>query len=235
VDNDVNVMALGELRGGIAREVRDLVYVKIGTGIGAGLVSGGRLHRGAQGCAGDIGHVVVEQPSDITCRCGNNGCLEAIAGGHALARDGLAAARTGRSEYLGRLLAEGRPIEAVDVSAAARHGDRASVELLARSATLVGESVARIVNFFNPALILIGGGVSESGDSYLATVRQAVLRTSLPLATRSLEISRSPVGVRAGLMGAAFIVIDELFSRERIGAWIERGTPAGQPQLAGQA
>jgi glucokinase-like ROK family protein len=231
-DNDVNVMALGELRGGVARSVRDLVYVKVGTGIGAGLVSGGRLHRGAQGCAGDIGHMVVEQPSEITCRCGNNGCLEALAGGQALARDGVAAGRSGRSGYLARLLAAGHAIEAVDVSAGAHHGDRACVELLSRSATLVGEAVASIVNFFNPALILIGGGVSESGDSYLATVRQAVLRTSLPLATRSLEIARSPVGVRAGLMGAAFIVIDELFSRERIGAWIDDGNPVGQPRLA---
>ncbi len=97
VDNDVNVMALGELRAGIGRGEQELLYIKVGTGIGAGVVSRGRLHRGAQGAAGDIGHVSVLDDDSVLCRCGNTGCLEALVGGYALARDGLAAGRTGRS------------------------------------------------------------------------------------------------------------------------------------------
>jgi glucokinase-like ROK family protein len=232
VDNDVNVMVLGELRDGLAQGVRDVVYVKVGSGIGAGLVSAGRLHRGAQGCAGDIGHIAAEDHSHIICRCGQTGCLEALAGGAAQARDGQLAAQSGRSPYLAKLAKEGHTITAVDVGHAALRGDPYSVQLVTHSAKLVGESLSRIVNFFNPSLILIGGGVSDVGDLYLASVRQEIFSRSLPLATRSLKIERSPLGDTAGLKGAAFMVIDELLSRERLGLWIDRRSPAGQPALS---
>lgn len=231
VDNDVNTMALGELRSGLAEGTQDMIYVKIGTGIGASLVSGGRLHRGAQGSAGDIGHIAVGHDDTVICRCGQSGCLEALAGGAALARDGSAAAASGRSAFLAGLAADGEVLTAKDVARAARHGDPTSVELITRSARLVGETLSGIVNFFNPSLILLGGGVSEVGDLYLATVRQVILRRSLPLATRDLKIERSPLNDQAGLLGAAFMVVDELLSRERLGRWIDHGTPAGQPEL----
>ena len=224
VDNDVNLMALGELRAGLAQGEQDVVYVKVGTGIGAGLVSGGKLHRGAQGCAGDIGHIAVVGEAEVVCRCGKLGCLEAMAGGFAIARDGAAAAADGRSAHLARLL-EGGQIEASDVAAAADHGDPVSVFLLGRSATLLGEALARMVNFFNPSVILIGGGVAEAGDRYLATVRQAVFSRSLPLATRSLQLVRSPMSQQAGLKGAAFMVVDELLAKPLLASWIEEGTP----------
>ena len=211
VDNDVNVMALGELRGGLATGHRDVVFVKIGTGIGAGVVSRGLLHRGAQGCAGDIGHVAVGE-SVVQCRCGQLGCLEALAGGYALGRDGLELARSGGSPSLADDLAEGRRITAQAVVDAALRGDPAARGLVTGSARLVGEALARIVNFFNPSLILIGGGVASAGDLYLRQVRLAVLDRSLPLATRSLQILQSPLADRAGLRGAAFMVVDELLS-----------------------
>lgn len=217
VDNDVNVMALGELRGGSAAGHRDFVFVKVGTGIGAGLVSRGALHRGAQGCAGDIGHAAVGAGT-VLCRCGQRGCLEALAGGFALGRDGLGLARSGTSTLLAQALAEGREISAETVIWAAQHGDPAARELVAASARLLGESLARVVNFFNPSLILIGGGVASAGDLYLAEVRQSVLARSVPLATRSLQIARSPLADRVGLQGAAFMVVDELLSPERLAA-----------------
>ena len=222
VDNDANVMAVGELRRGSDRSVRDMLYVKVGTGIGAGLISNGALHRGAQGCAGDIGHIEILQTGDRTviCRCGNVNCLEALAGGAAIARDATAAAEAGRSPRLAKILATGRPLEAADVGLAARHGDQISNELLARSAQFLGENVARMVNFFNPAAIVIGGGVATSGDSYLANVKQVVIKRSLPLATRSLQIVRSTLGAEAGLIGAALMVVDELFSRKLLSEWI---------------
>jgi predicted NBD/HSP70 family sugar kinase len=103
VDHDVNLMALGALRSGLARGEQDLLYIKIGTRIGAGLVSGGRLHHGAQGCAGDVGHVAVLGDPTIVCRCGNVGCLEALAGGAALAREATAAAAIDGSQRCERL------------------------------------------------------------------------------------------------------------------------------------
>ncbi len=211
VDNDVNMMALGELRGGLATGHQDVVFVKIGTGIGAGLVSRGLLHRGAQGCAGDIGHMAVGD-STVQCRCGQLGCLEALAGGYALGRDGLELARSGESPVLAAELTEGHEITAQAVVDAALLGDPAARGLVTESARLLGEALARVVNFFNPSLVLIGGGVASAGDLYLRQVRLAVLDRSLPLATRSLEILQSPLADRSGLRGAAFMVVDELLS-----------------------
>ncbi|WP_158889149.1 ROK family protein [Amycolatopsis anabasis] len=231
VDNEVNAMALGELRAGSAKGQDDILYIKIGTGIGAGLVSGGRLHRGSQGCAGDIGHAAVADDPVVVCRCGNTGCLEAFAGGAALARDGLAAAADGRSEFLARLRESKGTITAADISAAAQHGDRTAVELLTQAGRLIGRLLATLVSFYNPALVIIGGGVSGAGDLLLAALRETVYRRSLPLATRELRIARSTLSDQAGLVGAAFMVIDELFTPARLAHWVGSGAPAGQPAL----
>ena len=232
VDNDVNLMALGELRSGAARDEQDVIYVKIGTGIGAGLISDGRLHRGADGAAGDIGHATVAGASGVVCRCGNIGCLEALAGGAALSRDATVAAQEGRSTYLRQILDDNGAIAAADVGRAALHGDAVAVELLTRSGQLVGETLATLVNFFNPSLVLLGGGVALSGDVILATVREAVYRRSLRLATRELRITRSTLAPDPALTGAAHMVLDELFSRQRLGRWLPAGSPTGSPELA---
>lgn len=231
VDNEVNIMALGELRAGLAQGQADLVYVKVGTGIGAGLVTKGSLHRGAQGCAGDIGHVTVDDSATVLCRCGKYGCLEALAGGAAIARDAERAAREGRSTFLAAALDRDGKIEAQTVSDAATHGDPVAIDLLARSARLVGVTMARMVNFFNPSLILVGGGVSRSDDAYLAEIRHTIISRSLPLATRSLQISRSSLGDQAGLRGAAFMVADALLSREILPKWLPLRSPAGRTEL----
>ncbi|SFW85400.1 ROK family protein [Amycolatopsis australiensis] len=233
VDNEVNTMALGEYRAGVAKDVGDCVYVKLGTGIGAGLISGGRLHRGSQGCAGDIGHTAAREATAVVCRCGNIGCLEALAGGAALARDGEAAAREGRSPALAQRLARTGTVEAEDVAWAASGGDRAAVELLEHAGRLIGEQLAMLVSFFNPSLVVLGGGVAGAGDQLLATIRREIYGRSLPLATRDLRIARAGLGDRAGVVGAAFMVLDELFARDRLADWIDRGSPAGLPWLAG--
>ena len=217
VDNDVNVMALGELRGGLAEGHHDVVLIKVGSGIGAGLVSRGALHRGAQGCAGDIGHVAVGE-STIPCRCGQLGCLEAHAGGFALARDGDALARSRKSEMLAQVIDEGRQVTAETVIQAALRGDLAARELVSNSGRQVGEALARIVNFFNPSLILVGGGVAASGEMYMTELRRSVFNRSLPLATRALQIVQSRPSDHAGLRGAAFMVVDELLSVEGLAA-----------------
>lgn len=225
VDNDVNIMALGEWRSGTARGHANVVFVKVGTGIGAGIISDGYLHRGAQGSAGDIGHIEVADASGELCRCGKTGCLEAVAGGAALARDGEALARSGRSARLAQVLAADGRVTARDVARAAQAGDRPSLELLQGSGRRVGRVLAGLVNFFNPSLVVIGGGVADAGDAYLAAIREVVYARSLPLATRELSIRFSALGGLAGVTGAVAMVLDQLFSPQTLGAWIEAGRP----------
>lgn len=218
IDNDVNVMALGELRAGAAVDHRDIIVVKISTGIGAGLVSNGIIHRGAQGAAGDIGHVKVSEDPAVHCRCGNTGCLEALASGWALAQRGEEMAATGQSPFLAER-AERHRLVAADVVAGAVSGDRASVVLMTESARLVGDTLARIVNFYNPSLILLGGRLMLAGDAYLATVRNIVYSRSLPLATRELVIGKVALGERAALHGAVALALDEIFQPAYFAEW----------------
>jgi glucokinase-like ROK family protein len=232
VDNDVNVLALGEWRSGVAVGHENVVVVKIGTGIGAGIISDGRLHRGAQGSAGDVGHIQVVDDARIICRCGNVGCLEALAGGAALARQGEAAAREGRSERLAVALDSHGRVTAEDVARAASFGDALAVQLLQAAGRRVGLMLASVVNFFNPSLIVIGGGVAQSGDALLAAIRETIYRRSLPLATRELLVQRSSLGALAGVIGASAMVADQLFARDAIVRWLGEGRPTGMPEVA---
>lgn len=224
VDNDVNVMAMGEWRAGVAQGHRNVAFVKMGTGIGAGLISDGLPHRGAQGSAGDVGHIQIVEEG-VVCRCGNVGCLEALAGGAAIARDAENAARSGRSAWLAATLERGEVITAITVAEGASHGDIACVELIQRSGRLVGHVLATMVNLFNPSLVVIGGGVSKVGMQLLATIRENVYRRSLPLATQDLQIVTSGLGDLAGVIGAAAMVADELFSRQHLAETLDRGIP----------
>jgi Transcriptional regulator/sugar kinase len=231
VDNDVNVLALGEWRSGVAAGHDNVVVVKIGTGIGAGVISDGHLHRGAQGSAGDVGHIQVTDDPSVVCRCGNIGCLEALAGGEAIGRAGEAAARDGRSVLLRAALDQRGTVTAEDVARAASFGDPVAVALLQAAGRRVGSMLASVVNFFNPSLIVIGGGVANSPDLLLAAIRETIYRRSLPLATRDLLIQRSSLGGLAGVIGASAMVVDQLLSRESIGRWIEAGDPSAAPEL----
>ena len=156
LDNDVNVLAVGEQHAGVAKGAQDFLFVKIGTGIGCGIVIEGELYRGVNGCAGDIGHIRVEDFGP-TCACGNTGCLEAFSGGAALARDATTAARSGRSPALAALLAEKGELTAADVGLAVSQGDAQAVQLIRESGRHVGQVLAGLVSFFNPGLIVIGG------------------------------------------------------------------------------
>lgn len=211
VDNDVNIMALGELHAGLARAVDDFLFVKIGTGIGCGIVVDGQVYRGVSGSAGDIGHIQVDDEGPV-CACGNIGCLEAYFGGAALARDALAAARAGRSEYLAARLAETGRLTAEDVGAAASAGDPVAVAMIRDGGRRVGQVLAGLVSFFNPGLVVIGGGVAGLGHTLLAEVRAVVYRRSLPLATGNLPIVLSELGATAGVVGAARLISDHVFS-----------------------
>jgi glucokinase-like ROK family protein len=227
VDNDVNLLALGEWRSGIAAGHDQVVVLKIGTGIGAGIISNGHIHRGAQGSAGDVGHIQVVDDAAVICRCGNVGCLEALAGGGALGRAGEAAALAGESPRLRTAVDQHGQVTAADVARAASFGDPVAVGMLQDAGRRVGLVLASIVNFFNPSLIVVGGGVAQSGDQLLASIRETVYRRSLPLATRDLVIQRSSLGAVAGVVGASAMVVDQLFSRESMARWRQaEGPPA---------
>lgn len=233
VDNDVNILALGEWRSGVAVGHANAVVVKIGTGIGAGIISNGQIHRGAQGSAGDVGHIQVVADESVICRCGNVGCLEALAGGGALARLGELEALAGRSDRLRTALDQHGRVTAEDVARAASFGDPVAVGLLQSAGERVGLMLASVVNFFNPSLIVVGGGVAQSGDQLLASLREAVYRRSLPLATRDLLITRSSLGALAGVIGASSMVVDQLFSRQTIARWRQAGAAVPGAAAAG--
>jgi len=212
VDNDVNIMALGEMHAGLARTVDDLLFVKVGTGVGCGIVVNGTVYRGASGSAGDIGHIRVDDDGPV-CTCGNVGCLEAYFSGAALARDATEAARAGRSETLAERLAEAGTLTGADVATAAAAGDHVAVELVRNGGRRLGLSLAGLVSFFNPGMVVIGGEVAAGlGHPLLAEIRSVVYRRSLPLATGNLPIVLSELGHQAGVVGGARMISDSVLS-----------------------
>lgn len=211
VDNDVNIMALGE-RAAYWPDAENLLFIKIATGIGAGIISGGLLQRGGDGTAGDIGHVQVPHGGDILCRCGNYGCLEAMASGPAVAAALTAAgvpARTGE-----------------DVLELARQGNMAAIQAMRQAGRDVGHVLAACVNLLNPSIIVIGGGLSSAGEYLLAGVREIVYQRSLPLATARLRIVQSMAADHAGVLGAGRLVIDHVLAPASIERLIAEQAPA---------
>ena len=212
VDNDVNIMAIGERHGGVAHSVDDFLFVKIGTGVGCGIYLAGGVYRGVDGCAGDIGHIQVDAHGPV-CSCGNTGCLEALFSGSALARDALAAARSSESPALAERLAAGASLGARDVSDGAAEGDVACIRLIRDGGRRVGGVLATLVSFANPSMIVIGGGLAQLGHVLLAEIRSVVYRRSLPLATGNLPVVLSELGSRAGVTGAAVLASDVAFEQ----------------------
>ena len=200
VDNDVNIMALGE-HWTHWRDRGHLLFIKVGTGIGCGIVAKGQIHRGAKGAAGDIGHIRLADHDEV-CRCGNVGCLEAVAGGAALAR---------RLSDQGTEAATSR-----DVVRLVKGGDAAATQLVREAGRDLGEVLAGCVNFFNPEVIVIGGDVGQASQQLLAGVRETVFQRSLPLATEELRVVPSRLGDRAGAIGAAIMAIEKVLAPDAI-------------------
>jgi predicted NBD/HSP70 family sugar kinase len=201
-DNDVNVMGLGEM--GIKGSTEDVLVVKVGTGIGCGIMIEGRVYRGAQGSAGDIGHISVQPPDGrpVVCRCGNENCLEAIAGGGALLRQAVAAGLPATSTR-----------ELVELAA---RGDGPAVELVRDAGRTIGTVLASLVNFFNPHRIVMTGGVARAGAPLLAGIREAVYGRSLPLAARALDITVSDAPDMSGRLGAALMAIEGFLDEDTV-------------------
>ncbi len=231
VDNDANLMALGERWAGLGRTVDTFLWIKLGTGIGCGIVCDGRLYRGADGCAGDIGHSAVGD-EQVVCSCGNRGCLGQLAGGEALARHMEQAARAGASPYLAGILAQHGRLEARDLSGALAYRDPYAAQVVRAAGAAIGAALASLVNFYNPRLIVVGGGLAQLGDLLLAAIREAVYRRSAPLATRHLAIQQSSLGDTAGIIGASALVLGELY---KLAPLTERRVSAGSARDTGAA
>ena len=201
IDNDVNIMALGEQHAHLP-DVDDLVFIKVSTGIGAGIISGGSLQRGAMGTAGDVGHVRLQRADGVACRCGNEGCLEAVAAAPALAADLRAAGEDVRSSS--------------DIVGLVRSGNVAAIQVVRQAGRDMGEVVAMIVNFINPSVVVVGGALSAAGEHLIAGIRETVYQRSLPLATEHLRIVPSAAGEQAGVIGAAAMAISHVLSPAEI-------------------
>jgi glucokinase len=211
VDNDANVAAWGEFRFGAGRGSIDMLLVTVGTGIGGGIVGGGRLFRGAHGFAGEIGHIIVE-PNGPLCGCGNLGCWEQVASGKAVTRLGRAAAIE-RPDSRMVELAGGAPqmVTGPMVTAAAKEGDSVAVQILAEVGRRLGEGIAGLVNVLDPDVVVIGGGVIESGDLLLAPARIAFEEAvEAPKHRPPVPLVPATLGNDAGAVGAADLAVMEL-------------------------
>jgi glucokinase len=206
VDNDVNIMALGE-RTAHWPEHDNFLFIKVATGIGAGIISSGELQRGANGTAGDLGHVRVPRGDEVLCRCGNYGCLEALASGpavaHSLAAQGLKAENGG------------------DVLRLVAAGNLPAIQALRQAGRDVGDVLATVVNLLNPSVIVIGGSLGQAGEHLMAGVREVVYRRSLPLATTHLRIGLSMAGDQAAVLGASQMVTQHVLSPAVIEATLQ--------------
>jgi len=212
VDNDVNIMALGE-RAAAWPGTDHFMFVKIATGIGCGIISGGALQRGAQGIAGDIGHVRVARGADVPCHCGNLGCLEALASGPAIARSlaarGLEAATGG------------------DVVELVTRGNLDAIQAVRQAGRDVGEVLTASVSLMNPSVIAIGGSMARIGEHLIAGVREVVYTRSMPLATKYLSIVQSAAADRAAILGASMLAVEHALSPEGVSGGFRLGAPAG--------
>ena len=186
-----------------------MFFIKAGTGIGSGIISGGQIFRGAQGAAGDIGHIqIAAKDEPPLCRCGKFGCIEARAAGWAIARD-LAA--------FGRLASNAR-----DIITLVEMGVPEAIMLLRNAGRTIGEVVADVVSILNPARIVVGGTLARGGEHLLSGVREMVYQRCLPLATRDLEIVQATTPSDSALLGAAMLVREQVFAPANIDAFIQR-------------
>lgn len=205
VDNDVNVLAVGEQATSFP-DTADLVFVKVATGIGAGIITGGQLQRGAQGSAGDMGHVRVPCSPDSSHEPGEERDLEALASGSAIAES---------------LRAKGLHAEgSSDVVDLVRAGNLVAIEATRQAGRDVGEVLSTVVNLLNPSVIVLGGSIARAGEHLLAGVREVVYRRSIPLATQHLAIVQTQAGERAAVLGAAIMVARDVLSADKVDAYV---------------
>jgi glucokinase len=207
--NDANAAALGEHRFGAGIGFDNIIYLTVSTGIGGGIIIDGELYSGADGCAGELGHMTIEADGP-QCHCGNFGCLEAMASGWAVAKEAMMRINRGeRSSIIELVNGRLENITAETVAIAARRGDQLAADIVAEAAKYLGIGLANLVNIFNPELIVIGGGLSKMGDMLLKPARKVLKERAFRLPSRTVHIVRARLGSNAGIIGAAAYVFDQ--------------------------
>lgn len=209
LDNDGNAAALAEQRFGAARGASNVVLLTIGTGIGGGLVLGGEVYRGSIGAGAELGHVVIDMDGP-RCQgnCPNHGCVEALASGTALGREGRAAAQAHPDSALGRRLAAGEEVDGAAVTAAATEGDQVARDVVALIGRRLGVALSSLANIFEPDVIVVGGGAMAAGELLLEPAREELRRRALPPMDRTPVVA-AELGPDAGMIGAAAMALDE--------------------------
>jgi len=203
VDNDVNIMAIGEHAVAFPT-TQDLLFVKVATGIGSGIFSGGTLQRGAQGTAGDLGHVRISRGDGVRCDCGNEGCLEAMASGPAIAR---------------QLREQGVEVtSAAEVLELVAAGNETAIAAVRQAGRDIGEVLTTCVSLINPSVIVIGGSMANAGEHLIAGIHDVVYARSMPIATSSLSIVLSAAGEVAGVIGASVLASEHALSPQSVEA-----------------
>lgn len=205
LSNDSDLGALGEWAYGAARGERNVAYIKVGTGIGCGLLINGQIYHGSTGSAGEIGHITIDENGPM-CQCGNRGCLEAVAGGHAIAVRAIEMINKGQRTQLSEIKPLSR-ITSMDVISAARRGDLFAQRLMVDAGSHLGTAVASLVNLFNPGMVVIGGGVAQIGDLFIEPIRRTVQQRSLRVASRAVRITVAVLGRRSTGMGAIVLAL----------------------------
>jgi glucokinase len=209
VDNDSNVAILAEHRAGAARGADDAVMLTLGTGIGGGLLFGGKVYRGSAGAGAELGHIVVD-PDGPECPgdCPGRGCLEAFASGNAIGRAGADMARRDPESVLGKALAGGREITGGLITELAHDGDEGAIEVLAEAGRWLGVGITTLVNALNPERVIVGGGASANGELLLGPAREVLAERGLPPNRELVRIVTAHFGSEAGMIGAALMALE---------------------------
>ena len=211
VDNDATAAIVGEHRRGAARGCEDAVLLTLGTGVGGGLLLGGRVYRGSIGAGAELGHMVVDiDGPQCFDECPGRGCLEALVSGRALARDGTAAARRSPGSALGRALGQGEEVTGALVHAAACAGDSEAAAVLRLAGERLGAGVTSLVNAFNPEVVIVGGGVMGAGELLLEPARRVVAERALEPSREHVRLVAAALGDNAGVVGAAALALELL-------------------------
>ncbi|MBI4549758.1 MAG: ROK family protein [Candidatus Omnitrophica bacterium] len=208
MDNDANAAGYGEKIFGAGKNARDFVYMTVSTGIGGGLVLGGRVHRGASFCGGEVGHMTIV-PGGHLCNCGKNGCLEAYASGTAIAREARRRIKSGARSLIGTLSPRLSDISAITVTQAAAAGDRVASEIFRDAGVYLGIGIATLMNVLNPSMIVLGGSVIKAARFFWRPMMQSARKEAWPVAFKACRVLKTALGENAGNLGAAALVLEE--------------------------
>ncbi len=207
MDNDANAAALGEALFGAGQGIPDLLYITVSTGIGGGLILGGKIHRGTASLAGEVGHMIL-RPTGPQCTCGKKGCLEALASGWAILRQAKEALAQNKEDSLLRAVPE-KELDARAVAEAAGQGDALAKAILAEATDALGQGIAGVINLLNLPLVIVGGGVAKAGEVFFSPLREAVAKYAVAESAETTQVVPAKLADQAPLLGAIALAAAE--------------------------